>query len=422
MAPEADLSAYAQPAQTSISPYLIMAAQKEAATGQPGQAVAQLGAAGLQAKHPAALAGAQKATMSARAPASPQPTPASPQAPAQAGGVAGGEGPTQAQVGGGAPSLGVNGGIGPSPALAQLAQSLKDNPSAAPGAQPKQADILSQIQDAIAKRKAAGDPKRAVDLTGLMMLADSTNDTNRFSQAYKGAQEHEEQGIKDKQAADQQNIEDLGKLYNPYKQSTQTNQSLQSIMQNSREDFKAIQADDTEAAKVTALVNSHNPGATPAIKEALTRLMTGARPQMAMIEQQAQDPSIGQRMETWLSMAENGQLPVENVAQMNQLVADINRVNSAKRKGALERTLNYAQARGVDRDTAMGLVPSEWTNPNAGLATQATSLGATSQKVKAGKADAKAAASYDPDVIAYAQKHGISPDYAKQLKAERTAQ
>ena len=377
-------------AQPAISPYHVLAAQKEAATGQPGPNVAALGAAGLKAGHPAAIAGAQKAMMAARAPASPQPTPASPQEPAQAGGVAGGEGPTQAQVGGGAPSLGVSGGIGPSPALAQLAQSLKDNPSAAPGAQPKQADILSQIQDAIAKRKAAGDPKRAVDLTGLMMLADSTNDTNRFSQAYKGAQEHEEQGIKDKQAADQQNIEDLGKLYNPYKQNAQKGQALQSVMQNSREDFKAIQADDTEAAKVTALLNSHNPGAIPGIKEALTKMMTGSRPQAAMIELQAQDPGIGQRIQTWLSLAESGQLPVENVAQMNQMVSDINRVNDQKRKGALIRNINYGVGRGLEEDEVRAVLPPEWTNPNGNLAAQATAVGRTSQKVQAGKAEDKA--------------------------------
>lgn len=43
---------------SNISPYLIMAAQKEMASGKPGPAVAQLGQIGLKAGHPAALKGA----------------------------------------------------------------------------------------------------------------------------------------------------------------------------------------------------------------------------------------------------------------------------------------------------------------------------------------------------------------------------
>ena len=260
------------------------------------------------------------------------------------------------------------------------------------------------------------------DLSGLMMAADFLNKTNTFGKDYDSqkasAQAQQEEQEKQSQqefqneaaaVKEQLDLENqkrqtalgimgggsagsAGNIVNTVKEVEDLNKQTagQTTAQNQfmnhvQTIFKPIQDDETEANKVTSLVNSHNPAAISGIKEALTRLMTGARPQMALIASQAQDPSLGQRMESYMNLASNGQLPVENIAQMNQMVADINKVSNGRRAVATQQLHGFGDSIGMDRGTQDSMIPP-LASPS--LSGQATHGGAQSIKVQQGKAAA----------------------------------
>lgn len=294
----------------------------------------------------------------------------------------------------------------------------------------EQRTALQKLQALLNAKRQMSDAQepRPTDLSGLMMAADFLNHTDAFSRNYENQRKGMEGARQDQQRETQQDYQDQNEIQkgqndlnkDTIQQSTamlnggtqaQLLANQQALMAQqgyngnpkgaadstaqNRFFTKVIQLtkplmDEEEAAdKVTQLVNSHNPGALPGIKEALTRMMTGARPQMQMIAQQAQDPSLGQRMETWFSLAENGQLPVENVAQMNQMVSDINKVTGGRRAQVVSILHGFGDSLpNLDRPTQDSMIPGR---ANPGLPAVATAGGTQSAKVAAGKAGAPAA-------------------------------
>jgi hypothetical protein len=292
------------------------------------------------------------------------------------------------------------------------------------------AALLQKIQARIAARDQAGPPKpQGGDLSGLMMAADFANGTSKFSNAWKNQQEQEDQATKQEEKRQQDLTGDqIGLLKDTKPNMGNPGQAIDQLVKNSRADFKPILDDEAEANKVISVLNSHNPAAILGVKEALTRLMVGARPQAQLIATQGQDPSFAARIENYIDMARSGNMRPENTAQINQMVSDLNTVTQARRQGAIDRHMAYGRARGVDDVTTASLIPDTWSNPASNFAAQAKQEGAKSTGVAEGKADYAAekpnpgkAPQFSPDVVAYAQKHGITPIAAQQIKMQRTA-
>lgn len=436
----ADNQAGAAPPASGISPYLLMQAKKEMDSGKPGEAMAQLGnhALATGAIHPAeaafhaermgalppgstqAVAQRTLASAPAQMPpggASPQPNPVAP-SPANPAGAAGsmvGD-ENQGQVGGPAGAL-------------QKPDAMAALKTMASPVDPQQ-KALQDFRDKVAQAQAPTQNKKGPDLTGLMMAADFANGTDHFTKGYQAQQAGERDEAKTEQQKQLSLLGEQAKGINPFH-----------VNQNGEYDkfFTGLQGDHllSDAAKAKSdfesaqqLVNQNNNISALMAKGDLLHRAFG-RVNQTEYAQAGGDSGVANTVSRlWNKMnIFASQNPGADMAQaftptdqqefrnaINVLASQANKTLNQR----LELHKQDAMSKGVDAGRYTGplnaIKPGFIGDPSAPQAAAPMQAPAP-----AAAPPPPHAPQFEPDVMAYAQKHGISPMQAKQIKMQRTS-